>query len=398
MKASQGSTTGHRSPLLAVVTIPPLPIDNGFTLRVANMLRELGAYWSITLVAPALPRGRSYPSIPGVDRLVTVPMVGRMTYLPSQYDVAPLRYRVDELIREIRPAALLLWGGAEFLAFDRPDRPHTVADRIDCATLTAWRQARMAPTLRTKLSELSEVITYASYERKIDRSADTVVVVGEADAAVMRRIGGRSNVHVVSNGVSLPEESATFGAEAAEPTVTFTGVLNYPPNMDAVLFFAREVLPLIRAEEPTAVFLVAGRSPAEEIRALEGTPGLRILADVADMRAVIAESWIAVAPMQSGSGVKNKILEAWAMAKPVVMTGLAANGLELTPHVRTLVADRPRELAALVVGLIRDQPRRAALGLSGREIVTLRHSWLGAGRMMDTLLRTNAESVARGKG
>jgi glycosyltransferase involved in cell wall biosynthesis len=393
MNPSQGPGTTSRPRLLAVATIPPLPIINGFTLRVANILRELGTYWSITLVAPELPPGSAHPaSIPGVERLVTVPMVGRMKYLPSQYDVGPLRQRVNELLTEQRPDAMLLWGGTEFLAFDRNDLPHTVADRIDCATLTAWRQAKVAPTLRHKLSELSEVLTYGSYERRIDRSADHVVVVGEADAGVMRRIGGRRNVHVISNGVDLPAPGATFGPQSADPTITFTGVLSYPPNVDAVRFFADGVLPLVRREEPRAVFLVAGRTPSAEIRALAERPGVRLQADVEDMRTVIASSWMAVAPMQSGSGVKNKILEAWALGKPVIMTSLAANGLDLDHQVTSLVADRPAELAKLVVGLIRDPASRQRLGGAGQELVTRHHSWSGVGKQMDALLRGPART------
>jgi glycosyltransferase involved in cell wall biosynthesis len=392
MNSPLGAAPDSRPTLLAVATIHPLPIINGFTLRVANMLRELGTYWAITLVIPEPGEiERPYQTqVPGVERLVTVPMVGRMKYLPSQYDVGPLQRRVDELLLKLKPDAMLMWGGTEFLAFGRHDLPRTVSDRIDCAALTAWRQARVAPTLRTKLSELHEVYAYGSYERSIVRSADHVVVVGQADARAMRRLGGRHTVSVISNGVDVPAEGTSFGAETTEPTITFTGVLSYPPNIDAVRFFADAVLPLVRAEVPDATFVVAGRTPTPEIRALGDRPGVRVLADVADMRSVIGSSWIAVAPMLSGSGVKNKILEAWALAKPVVMTELAANGLDLVPEVASLVADRPAELARMTVELIRDRSKRERLGGAGRELVVRDHSWLGVGQQMDALLRARS--------
>lgn len=389
MTSSQDPASIARPTLLAVATIHPLPIINGFTLRVANMLRELGATWAITLVIPE-PDEAQRPfttSIPGVERLVTVPMVGRMKYLPTQYDVGPLQRRIDELLVKDKPDAMLLWGGTEFLTFDRADLPHTVSDRIDCAALTAWRQARVAPTLRGKLSELSEVYTYGSYERRIARSADHVVVVGEADARAMRRLSGRRNVSVVSNGVEIPPVGTTFGSMTAEPTITFTGVLSYPPNIDAVRFFADAVMPLVRKEVPEATFVMAGRTPDAEVLEIGKRPGMRLIANVEDMRAVIGSSWIAVAPMQSGSGVKNKILEAWALAKPVVMTGLAANGLDLDPQVASLVADRPAELARMVVDLIRDRERRNKLGAAGRDLVVRHHSWPGVGQQMNALLR-----------
>jgi glycosyltransferase involved in cell wall biosynthesis len=286
---------------------------------------------------------------------------------------------------------VLLWGGTEFLAFGRKGLPVTVMDRIDCATLTAWRQARVAPSLRGRLSELSEAWTYGHYERKVSRSATHVVLVGAADAQVLRRLGGRNNVEVISNGVDVPGPGVTFGEESALPTIAFTGVLSYPPNIDAIRFFADLVLPLVRSEVPDAVFLIAGRTPTAEIQALGRRPGVELLADVADMRTVIGACWIAVAPMLSGSGVKNKILEAWALAKPVVMTSLAANGLELDDQVGALVTDRPSDLARLIVNLLRDRAQRVRLGESGRETVRRHHSWIDAGKQMDALLRKRTE-------
>src|SRR5689334_4607142 len=128
--SSMTDLQGARPQLLAVVTIPPLPLDNGFSLRVANLLAELGRHWEITLVAPEPPEGRYQQVLAGVSRLETVRLVGRMFYSPSQYDSRPLQKRVDELVAEIRPQALLLWGGAEFLAFDRPHYPPVLVDRI----------------------------------------------------------------------------------------------------------------------------------------------------------------------------------------------------------------------------------------------------------------------------
>lgn len=378
---------GARPRLLAVVTIPPLPLDNGFSLRVANLLAELGRDWEITLVAPQPPEGRYPRALDGVHRLETVKLVGRMFYSPSQYDSRPLQRRVDELVAEINPPALLLWGGAEFLAFDRPAYPPALVDRIDCASLTAWREARMARTLRSRLSVLSDMVGHMWYERKVVRRAREVILVGEDDARLMRRLGGRDNVHVVSNGVAFPVIDPAIDTEAARPTVIFTGVMSYRPNVDAILYFAEQVFPRLRRRNPDATFVVAGRSPCPEVLALANVPGIVLLADVPDMLAAIGQAWVSVATMQSGSGVKNKILEAWAMAKPVVMTSLAANGLELDAPAASLVSDDPEVLATLIDQLLRDRERRRDLGAAGRALVLRHHSWAGAGATIDGLLR-----------
>lgn len=385
---------GARPRLLAVVTIPPLPLDNGFSLRVANVLAELGRQWDITLVAPEPPEGTYQQELAGVSRLQTVRLVGRMFFSPSQYDSRPLQQRVDQLVAEIRPQVLLLWSGAEFVAFERPDFPPALVDRIDCATLTAWRAARMSQPLRARLSVLSDMLGHLLYERKVVRRLDTVIVVGADDARVMRRVGGRDNVHVVSNGVAFPDLAAA-GGESPVPQVVFTGVMNYPPNVDAILYFAKQVFPLLRQRNAAATFVVAGRSPSPEVLALRDTRGIEVLADVPDMRAVIARAWVSVATMQSGSGVKNKILEAWAMAKPVVMTSLAANGLQLDAGATSLVADDPAELARLVDELLRDRERRHALGMQGRALVQGHHSWSQVAGTIDGLLRQLMEGAGR---
>lgn len=386
---------GPRPRLLAVVTIPPFPLDNGFSLRVANLLAELGRSWDITLVAPEPPEGRYPAALAGVSRLETVKLVGRMFYSPSQYDSRPLQRRVDELVAELQPPAMLLWGGAEFLTFERPDYPPALVDRIDCATLTAWREARMARSLRARLSVLSDMIGHMTYERKVVRRVREVVVVGADDARVMRRLGGRDTVHVVSNGVAFPPLDPTQDTESPTPTIIFTGVMSYRPNVDAILFFAEKVFPLVRQRNPTATFVVAGRSPSPEILALQQQPGIELMIDVPDMSAAIARAWISVAAMQSGSGVKNKILEAWAMAKPVVMTSLAANGLELDPPAASLVADEPARLAELVNQLLVDREQRRTLGAQGRALVQRHHSWRGVAGTVDGLLRQVAGVATR---
>jgi glycosyltransferase involved in cell wall biosynthesis len=224
------------------------------------------------------------------------------------------------------------------------------------------------------------------FERRIVRSFAAITVVGEDDARWLRRIGCSANVHVIPNGVvidRLPEQDL----EHATPTVTFTGVLDYPPNVDAIRFFVDEIWPAVQRRVPNARFVIAGRNPVPSVAHLNSQQGIEVLANVRSMRAVVQGSWVCVAPMISGSGIKNKVLEAWACAKAVVMTPLATNGLCLDGVEEACVASTPREFGDRVALLLESKEARRALGESRYRAAAASHTWDAAGERMDQALR-----------
>jgi glycosyltransferase involved in cell wall biosynthesis len=374
--------------LLAVATVPPWPISNGYALRVFYLLKELAVDWRIVLISPGVVLPASLRDL--LSDYIPVPFTGRWGSLPSQFDTAPFQQAADRVLATWRPSAALLWNGVEFLGFAR-GFPPTVADRIDCCTLGAWRDRHHAETWREWFSTMSTVRAYATYERRLARAVYATVVVGEDDARVLRRLTGRNTIHVIPNGVATPP--AVAGGEGTAPTVAFTGVLDYPPNIEAACHFAATIWPGIRAAVPQARFVIAGRRPLPQVLALAGQAGIEVRADVPEMHDVLREAWVAVAPMVCGSGIKNKVLEAWAAGRPVVMTTLATNGLALTPEDLELVADDDAALGALIIDLLKDPERRRRLGSALRDRVQHRHRWGHAAASLSTLLRA-ASGVA----
>jgi glycosyltransferase involved in cell wall biosynthesis len=233
---------------------------------------------------------------------------------------------------------------------------------------------------------LRELPVATRYARSTVRSYAATVCVGEADARWLRYIGGRDSVHVVPNGVELPPPDA-IPDEAGQPTLCLTGALDYQPNIEAALFAAKAIWPRVCAEMPHARFVIAGRNPVPAILALAGRTSVEIAPDVPDMTGVLGRSWLALAPMLSGVGIKNKVLEAWACARPVVMTPLATNGLIVPDDHRALVADTAEGMAASVVTMLRDAERRRRLGESARRTVQTHFTWAGAAARIDALLR-----------
>ena len=342
----------------------------------ANLLEALAPAWDITLLAPAGPVPLCVAEAVGVS-------LPQASTVPWRYDASPLGEALDRMLARRRFDRALMFAGAEALGFRRRDLPPAVADLIDCNALEVWREVRTTPNWRARLYWLRELIISARYARRGFRAFAATTCVGEMDATWLKRMGGR-RVHVVPNGVALPESAPP---EAEQPVLSFTGTLDYHPNVDAALFAARAVFPLVRAALPEARLLIAGRRPVPQVRQLATLPGVEVLADVADMRAVLARTRVGLAPMRAGSGIKNKVLEAWACARPVVMTRVAANGLSVPEGHASLVRDGPEAQAEAAIGLLRDPGRAAALGALARAHVAAVFSWERQAERLDRILR-----------
>jgi len=308
---------------------------------------------------------------------------GRWMYLPSQYDVEPVVKTAAQAVRTHQPTVALLWGGMEYLRHHIPSMPPSLCDRVDCMTLSAWRllaHSSENTSLRRRLTHLSYV---ARYEFRMRRVSRATVVVGETDARVLRQLLRVPNVRVIPNGVDVPAPVAAN--RSLRPTVMFTGVMSYQPNIDAVKYFVEKIWPAVNRRHPAAIFQIVGRDPGPEITALASRPGIEVHADVDSVHAFLSRAWLAVAPMTTGAGIKNKILEAWSVGTPVVMTPIATNGLQLAPK-ELLLSAQGAELSTLVVELLTNEKRRSELGALALRTAQQTFSWRGQAAKLDLLL------------
>ena len=153
--------------------------------------------------------------------------------------------------------------------------------------------------------------------------------------------------------------------DSAGPIVLYSGGMDWYPNRDAVEFFVAKILPPLRKLAPEVNFVVAGRSGPEKFRRrFADVSGVRFTGTVADLRAEIAKAAVCVVPLRVGSGTRLKILEAAAMAKPIVSTRIGAEGLDFVDGEEIVLADEPREFGRAVAHLLADPARRLAMGLA----------------------------------
>lgn len=214
------------------------------------------------------------------------------------------------------------------------------------------------------------------YEARVCRRADRVLTVSEADGAALKSLVPGLEPSVVPNGIDTTEyHRQAVDARPEENSLVFTGTMDFRPNVDAVLWFVDEVLPLIRTEIPDVHFTIVGQRPHARLEPLKGRPDVTLTGWVEDVRPYIASAEVYVVPLRMGGGTRLKLLEAMAMGKAVVATRLGAEGYPVTDGRELVLADTPTDFAGAVVSLLRSPRQRAELGRRGRTFVERHYDW-----------------------
>ena len=260
-----------------------------------------------------------------------------------------------------------------------------IIDLHDCLTLLLDRAMRIERNWRRKLGLYLETRSMASWERSLSRAFSTIITNSAVDEEYLKFVAPEARTLTISNGV----DTAFFSPAQNDGDMRrliFTGVMDYPPNEDAAIHFAENILPLIRQHRPEVEFWVVGKDPTERVSRLREQPGVHVTGGVPDVRPYLAQAGIFVCPLRYGTGVKNKILAALAMQKPVVATERSLDGLEIRANEHLLVGDEPAEFAAKVVQLMEDPVKAQQLAGSGRAFVQERYSWESSARALEDVL------------
>jgi sugar transferase (PEP-CTERM/EpsH1 system associated) len=214
------------------------------------------------------------------------------------------------------------------------------------------------------------------FERQMCRRFDCVIAVSADDREQMKREYGAETVFDVPTGVDTDFFRPSGEVQASSHNMVFTGSMDWLPNEDAIRYFMREILPLIKQKVPEATLTVVGRNPTPALTELAKTdPSLIVTGRVDDVRPYIENSAAYIVPLRIGGGTRLKIFEAMAMEKAVVSTTIGAEGLPLTDGVELLLADEPHAFANAVVRLLTDPPYATELGQRAASIVRKDYSW-----------------------
>jgi len=215
------------------------------------------------------------------------------------------------------------------------------------------------------------------FERELITKADKVVSVSEEDQVILKRLSNMANVEVVPNGIFTADYEPTTSAthlELKPNALVFTGKMDYRPNIDAVVWFVDEVLPLI--ERYTHVhFYIVGQKPHARLETLRNHPNVTLTGWVPEILPYLLQSSLYVAPLRIGSGTRLKLLEAMAAKCAIVATPTAASGLGSQISNYLTLADKPQEFANSVLELLQDPNRRQIMGSKAQEYVHQYYDW-----------------------
>jgi sugar transferase (PEP-CTERM/EpsH1 system associated) len=262
------------------------------------------------------------------------------------------------------------------LIFDDHNAEFVLQQRAFETDVRSWRPRRLVGAAYSFV----QWRRLRAYERRACLVADRVVAVSETDALMLRKLVPGLDPAIVPNGVDMQYYSDSFsalaaGAGPAASDLVFTGKMDFRPNVDAVLWFSQQVLPLIRRQMPETRFWVVGRDPHPRLAPLAADPAVVVTGRVDDTRPYIAAAAVYVIPLRIGGGTRLKVLEAMAMDKAIVSTRLGCEGFGVESGRELMVADAPDEFSSMVLGLLRDPQRRGGLGKAAREFAASGYDW-----------------------
>jgi sugar transferase (PEP-CTERM/EpsH1 system associated) len=220
----------------------------------------------------------------------------------------------------------------------------------------------------------AEACRLLKYERHIATTFCHSLVSTPCELLDFKELIPGAAVSCVSNGVDLDYfQPMHIGKD--KNMLVFTGIMDYFPNVQGVIWFCREVLPLVRAQVPDVMFTICGARPTAAVQELGRIPGVKVTGRVPDVRPYLARAEVGVVPLQIARGIQNKLLEAMAMGLPIVTTTQAFKGVGAQADTHLLVADRPADFAAAVVRLLQDVALRTRLNQASRTFTEENYRW-----------------------
>jgi len=390
--------------LLFLTPQVPYPPQQGTTIRNLNIIARLASRHQVTLLSFAAPENtleavsplramcEAVHTVPqpvrtGLKRLRTT-LTSSLPDMAYRLESSAFRAMLERLLAT-QDFHVIEFEGIEMipylptaleharqadprpcLVFDDHNAEYVLQKRVFQADVWAPRRWLGA------LYSLAQWQKLRSYEAWACRRADVVVAVSDRDAESLRRIVPGLQVHVVPNGVDPAYYALPIPDGFLPPNcLVFTGKMDFRPNVDAVLWFADRVLPLIRKSIPGVQFYIVGQRPHARLERLRSQTGVVITGHVPDQRPYIGGATVYVIPLRSGGGTRLKVLEAMAMRRPIVSTSMGCDGFPVTPGREAIVADDPFSFAHHTVELLCDATRRVELGQAGYDFAKAHYDW-----------------------
>ena len=305
------------------------------------------------------------------------------------YRSAEMQTWVDDTIRRQAITKIVVFssGMAQFVEFQSETR--RVIDFVDIDS-EKWQQYASKKTWPMSWLYQREGRTLLAYERKIARAYDASLFVSQEESDLFKKLAPESagKISFLNNGVDTDYFSPDIHHDNPyfpnDKVIVFTGVMDYWPNIDAVLWFAKEVFPEVRKIHQNVLFYIVGTRPSEKVMQLKNFPGIKVTGSVPDVRPYLAHANVAVAPLRVARGIQNKVLEAMAVAKTVVVSSQALEGIDAKTGAELLLAEDGKQFVTILSHLLGQ--KNQTIGIAARKRVEIRYNWEQNLRSVDALL------------
>ncbi|EMI56910.1 glycosyltransferase [Rhodopirellula sallentina] len=361
----------------------PWPLDDGGNIRTFRLLEALATDYQVTMVAhhrADLPIALMQT---GVADLAAIEMIrppsrlgswfqivwsgvlcGRSIFVSKNYSPAMLR-RAKELY-STGQFELVYFNHLDTACYLEPlDCLPAVFDSHNCLSEMANERAQDATGLAAILWR-AEAKRLAAAEAAVVSHSSMTLACSVQEKQLFSKLSSSGRIEVIPNGTDAPNSVAVHRF-AATGRLLFVGAMDYRPNVDAVIWFCREILPRIRAKVPEASFDIVGRSPTASVQRLAKLSNVRVVGSVEDVSSWYADADLAVIPLRMGGGTRLKAVEAMALGCPIVSTKKGIEGIEAIDEVHLRIADEPIAFANAAVGLLRNSSERRKISAAGRE-------------------------------
>ena len=383
--------------LLLLIHRIPYPPNKGDKIRSYHLLKHLAKHYRVHL-ATFVDDPDDWQYVPHVEALCASshfarmkPLLARVKSLGALLKNRSLSleyYRDAKLARWVRDTVaahgierVLVFSSAMAQYADSYRQARRVVDFVDVDS-DKWRQYADKKSFPMSWLYGYEAARLLDYERQVARDYDASLFVSAPEAALFRQLAPESGAKIghFSNGVDTdyftPEAAYASPYQPGERALVFTGAMDYWPNVDAVQWFCDNVFPALRERFPELSFYIVGSRPNPAVQALGQRDGVTVTGTVPDVRPYIAHAAVAVAPLRIARGIQNKVLEAMAMARAVVVSPQALEGIDAEPGSELVLAeDAAAFIDAVNVLLASQDGALEAIGLAARAKVQRRYSW-----------------------
>ncbi|MBU0639450.1 MAG: glycosyltransferase family 4 protein [Planctomycetes bacterium] len=393
--------------IIVTSAAPPWPLHNGCRLHCYELCRRLARRHELLYVAerPAeepLPAFNFECRVAQGGRLLSDPVdlaaEGLSANRWERFFGINLEYTRDlvHLTRTWRPDVVIGVAPQSLAPLARIENVPTICDLVDDEALHRLLELLFGVGM-SKWRDLKTFLAALLYQRGHYRQIDAITVVSRRDQRFAQFFAPAGRVHYIPHGVDCAHYAPANTTED-DNRIVFWGGLDFGPNISAVRFFAERVWPLLRRRRPGMRWWILGKGNPPQLRHLRGIGGIDWVGHVPDIRPYIAEAAVVVVPMRTGAGIKNKIMEGWAMGKAVLCTPHAVGSLPARHGENTWIARAPRAQANGLLSLSKDRAMRAAIGRAARQTAETHCSWEGAATRLDNLCFTLAGTGVRRDG